>query len=78
MNKRITPTDRIAAVLETYPELKNKLIQRSPRYENLDNPAVFNTVGKVATVEIAAKVAGEDLDELLEFLNSAIMEHSEI
>ena len=72
MSNLITPKDKIAAVFEAHPELRGKLIQRSPRYENLDNPAVFNIVGKVATIEIVAKVAGEDLDELLTFLNTAI------
>lgn len=72
MSNFITPKDKIAAVFEAHPELRDKLIQRSPRYENLDNPAVFNIVGKVATIEIVAKVAGEDLDELLTFLNTAI------
>lgn len=72
MSNLITPKDKIAAVFDAHPELKNKLIQRSPRYENLNNPAVFNTVGKVATIEVVAKVAGEDLGELLMFLNTAI------
>jgi NitT/TauT family transport system substrate-binding protein len=72
MSNLITPKDKIAAVFEAYPELRDELIQRSPRYENLDNQAVFNIVGKVATIEVVAKVAGDDLDELLTFLNTAI------
>ena len=72
MSNLITPKDKLAAVFEVHPELKIKLIQRSPRYENLINQAVFNTVGKVATIEVVAKVAGEDLGELLTFLNTAI------
>ena len=71
MSNLITPKDKIAAVFEAHPELKDKLIQRSPRYKNLNNPAVFNTVGKVATIEVVAQVAGENLGELLMFLNTA-------
>lgn len=72
MSDLITPKDKIAAVFEAHPELKDKLIQRSPRYKNLNNPVVFNVVGKVTMIEVVAKVVGEDLDELLEFLNTAI------
>jgi len=69
MTKLISKDDKIADVLNTYPDLKEKLIQRSDRYKNLNNPVVFNTVGKVATIEVVAQVAGEDLDDLLQFLN---------
>ena len=72
MSNLITPKDKIAAVFEAHPELREKLIQRSPRYKNLNNQAVFNIVGKVTMIEVVAKVVGEDLDELLEFLNTAI------
>ncbi len=72
MNKLITKKDKIADILNTYPDLKEKLIQRSSVFENLNNPIVFNSVGKVATIEVAAQVAGEDLETLLQFLNAAI------
>lgn len=51
MSKSITPKDKIADVPKSHPGLKEKLIQRSSRYEKLNNPVVFNTVGKVATIE---------------------------
>lgn len=72
MAQTITPTDKIADVLKAHPELKDKLIQRSSRYKRLNNPAIFNTVAKVATIEMVARVAGENLEELLDFLNNNI------
>ncbi|HID33276.1 MAG TPA: DUF1858 domain-containing protein, partial [Anaerolineae bacterium] len=72
MAQTITPTDKIADVLKAHPELKDKLIQRSSRYERLNNPVIFNMVGKVATIEDVARVAGENLKELLDFMNNAI------
>ena len=68
----ITHNDKITDVLKAHPDLKAKLIERSSRYKRLNNPLIFNTVAKVATVAIVAQVAGEDLGELLDFLNAAI------
>lgn len=66
----ITKDQKIAEVLTTYPHLREKLIERSPKFKNLNNPIVFNTVGKFARIEDVAKNTGEDLEELLEFLNN--------
>lgn len=68
----ITKDQKIAEVLTQYPHLKEKLIARSPKFKNLSNPIVFNTVGKFARIEDVAKNTGEDLQELLAFLNSHI------
>ncbi|WP_371377738.1 DUF1858 domain-containing protein [Sporomusa aerivorans] len=68
----ITKDQKIAEVLTKYPHLKEKLIERSPKFKNLNNPIVFNTVGKFARIEDVAKNTGEDLDDLLAFLNSNI------
>lgn len=66
----ITKDQKIAEVLTTYPHLKEKLIERSPKFKNLNNPIVFNTVGKFARIEDIAKNTGENLEELLMFLNN--------
>ncbi len=65
----ITKDQTIAEVLTKYPLLKEKLIERSPKFRNLNNPILFNTVGKFARIEDVAKNTGESLDELLVFLN---------
>ncbi|HWR44895.1 DUF1858 domain-containing protein [Sporomusa sp.] len=68
----ITKNDKIAEVLTKYPHLKEKLIERSPKFQNLNNPIIFNTVGKFARIEDVAKNTGENLEELLGFLNQHI------
>ncbi|KYZ75278.1 hypothetical protein AXX12_14060 [Anaerosporomusa subterranea] len=65
----ITAQDKIGNILSQHPHLKQKLIERSPKFKNLENPIMLNTVGRFATVADAAKKTGEDLDELLRFLN---------
>ena len=68
----INKDDKIARVLTKYPFLKDRLIARNKRFENLNNPIVFNTVGKFARLTDVAKVSGENVDELLRFLNEEI------
>ncbi len=65
----ITENDKIADVLTKYPHLKEKLLQRSPKFANLNNPLVFKVVGKFARIQDVAKNTGENLEDLLEFLN---------
>ncbi len=72
----IDKNDKIADLLTKYPFLKQKLIERNPVFERLNNPLVFNTVGKFARIQDVAKVSKENLDELLEFINKTISEAS--
>ncbi|MDF2636572.1 MAG: hypothetical protein K0R78_3446 [Pelosinus sp.] len=65
----ITENDKIADVLTKYPHLKERLIQRSSKFANLNNPIVFNVIGKFAQIKDIAKNTGENLEELLFFLN---------
>ncbi len=68
----VSKDEKIARILTKYPFLKDRLIARNKRFENLNNPIVFNTVGKFARLTDVAKVSGENVDELLRFLNKEI------
>lgn len=68
----ITAHDKIADIIARYPDMKEKLIRRSPRFQNLSNPVMLQTVARFASVADAARMSGEDLDEFLAFLNSSI------
>lgn len=61
----ITKNDKIADLITKYPSLKEKLIIRNKIFQRLNNPVVFNSVGKFARIQEIAKVSGKDLDELL-------------
>jgi len=65
--------DKIADVITKYPYIKEKLLDRNKKFRALDNPAVFNTVGRYARITDVAKVSGEDLEELLTFINGLII-----
>ncbi len=68
----VTPNDKIADIIMQYPFIKERLIERNKVFKNLNNPVVFNTVGKFARIIDVAKVSGEDIDELLDFINGLI------
>ena len=67
--------DKIADIITKFPHIKEKLIERNKIFKNLNNPVVFNTVGKFARITDVAKISGEDLDDLLAFINGLIVEN---
>ena len=73
----ITENDKIADVLTMYPALKEKLIARNRAFKKLNNPIVFKTMGKVARISDMAKRSGENLEELLAFINAEIENQTE-
>ncbi|NHZ85342.1 MAG: DUF1858 domain-containing protein [Planctomycetia bacterium] len=68
----ITKEDKIADVLNRFPNIKEKFIKRNKLFKNLNNPVVFNTVGKFARISDIAEVSGEELEDLLIFINQLI------
>ena len=68
----ITKNDKISDVLKKFPFLKEKLIAWNKVFQNLNNPIVFNSVGKFARISDVVKVSGENLEDLLAFLNKEI------
>lgn len=72
MPEVIKKNDTIRAIVYRHPVLKDVLKAASPKFRNLDNPLMFNTVARMATVEQAAKIGNIYLRELLYRLNGAI------
>lgn len=72
----IQPSDRVAEVLRQDERLLEILIGISPVFEGLRNPLLRRTMGRVATVEQAARVAGVDPEMLAERLNRALRGHA--
>jgi len=70
----ITPETKIVAFLEAHPELQEPLIARVPEFAKLRNPILRRTVGKLATVDQAARIAGIPTAELVRFLRDLVGE----
>lgn len=71
----ITPETRIGAFLEAHPHLQEPLIVRVPEFAKLRNPILRRTVGKLATVDQAARIAGIPTVELVRFLRDLVGEN---
>ena len=68
----ITPNTLIAKLIEQYPALKDYMVTLSPEYEKLNNPAIFNTMKEIATLEVVSQIGGIEVEELMNKLNSFI------
>lgn len=70
--KQVKAEDKIAHVITQYPFIKDALIERNKIFANLNNPVAFRTVGRFARLSDVAKISGDDINELLEFINKQI------
>ncbi len=63
---------KIADLLNEYPFLLDELVKRNKVFKNLQNPIVFNTMGKIAKLKDVSKNSGENLDDLIAFIKEQI------
>ncbi len=68
----ITENDKIADIINRYPFIKEKMIERNKKFSNLNNPLIFKAVGKIARIKDVASVSGENLEDLLLYINTEI------
>lgn len=73
----IKENDIIYNIVKKYPEIKDTLIEISPKFKKLENPLIFNTVAKFTTVEKAASIGKVYLKEMLYKLNETIGKEEE-
>jgi hypothetical protein len=64
-NNGISKDSIIAPLMKKYPYLKEYLISLSPNYAQLNNPAVFETMGNIATLEMIAGRGNFKTDEFV-------------
>lgn len=72
MKFHITPGTKIMDILSNYPEVEDFLIELVPTFEKLKNPVLRNTIGKLATIEQAAKVGNISMPFLINSLNQKL------
>lgn len=68
----ITPSTKIAALLDSYPELEDALIGIAPPFKKLKNPMLRRGVAKVASLRQVAAVGRVPVDELVNRLRAAV------
>lgn len=69
---KITAETKIHDLLETYPYLKGWLVAYAPEFEKLNNPVIYNTMARVASLEAAAAMANKPVDEFLDAVRTEV------
>ena len=65
----ILAKSNIKETLDKYPKLKSVLIELSPKFKKMQNPALYNTLARFASFSDAAKVTGVSICEILHAMN---------
>ena len=74
----IVAGSNIKATLDKHPELKQVLINLSPMFKRMQNPALYNTLARFANFNDAAKVTGLSVCEILHTLNHQLGTESKL
>ncbi len=68
----ILSSSKVRDTLERYPKLKDVLWALSPKFKTMQNPVMWNTIGRFATFRDAARMSGVSVCEILHTLNKEI------
>lgn len=68
----ITSQSKLFDVLKAYPSLQAQIINIAPPFQNLKNPVLRRTVGRIATIERVAQIGGMDVNKLVNTLRRAV------
>ena len=67
--KAILATSNVKTTLDKHPELKDVLLDLSPKFKRMQNPLVYNTLARFANFNDAANVTGVSICEILHIIN---------
>ena len=65
----ILATSNIKETLDKYPQLRNVLIDLSPKFKRMQNAAIYNTLARFANFNDAARISGLSVCEILHTIN---------
>ena len=68
----ITSQSKLYDVLTAHPELEAQIVKIAPPFQNLKNPVLRRTVGRIATLEKVAQIGGMDVNNLVNTLRRAV------
>ena len=66
----VLASSNIKATLDKHPELKPVLVDLSPKFKRMQNPALYNTLARFANFNDAAKITGISVCEILHTINN--------
>ena len=65
----IIASSNIKETLDKHPELKDVLVELSPKFKRMQNPALYKTLARFANFNDAAKIVGVSVCEILHAMN---------
>jgi len=68
----ITPRTKVLKLIETYPQLEEKLILFVPAFKKLKNPVLRNTVAKITSLQQAALIGKVKVEDLINMLRKEV------
>ena len=71
-NLIITPKTKVFDLLETYPQLEEKLIGLAPAFQRLKNPVLRKTIARISTLQQVAAIGNLKIDELINLLRKEV------
>jgi PAS domain S-box-containing protein len=73
----ITTDTKVLELIDKYPFLLDFLTSYNEKFSLLKNPVMRNTMGRVATLSMAAQIAGIEVNKLIEDIKAEIGKRSE-
>lgn len=74
----VVASSNIKATLDKYPDLKQVLVDLSPKFKRMQNPALYNTLARFANFNDAAKITGLSVCEILHTINKFLGTESKL
>lgn len=68
----LTGDSVIYDIIQKYPYIREFMPTISPKYEKILNPVAFNTIGRIATLEMVAQRGGFELSEIIRRISEKI------
>ncbi len=69
----ISESDNVKRTIDKLPELKQFLINISPKFKKLKNPLIYNTICRFVSFEKAAKTVNIPVESLVEQVNGYLL-----
>ncbi len=68
----VVASSNIKETLDKYPQLKNVLMELSPKFKKMQNPVLYNTLARFANFSDASRMTGLSICEILHAINEYI------
>ncbi len=69
----VTESDNVKRTLDRLPELKQFLINISPKFKKLKNPIIYNTICRFVSFERVARTVNIPVENLIEQVNGYLL-----